>query len=121
VRVGVAPGPDSQPPAIAPLFEQPGILTPPGKIVLEPSFQYSYSSNNRVALVGYTVIPALLIGLIDVREVKRNTLTAALTGRFGLTNRFEVVANCLPGPLLIECSLPAADRLATSNYLRATS
>jgi hypothetical protein len=92
VRVGVAPSHDNQPPVVAPLFEQPGILTPPGKGVLEPSFQYSYSSNNRVALVGYTVIPALLVGLIDVREVKRNTLTAALTGRFGLTNRLEVEA-----------------------------
>jgi hypothetical protein len=41
-------------------------------------------------LVGYTVIPALLIGLIDVREVKRNTFTGAMTARTGLTNRLEV-------------------------------
>ena len=89
VQVGVAPATLNQPPAVAPLFEQPGILTQPGRYVLEPSFQYGYSSSNRVALVGYTIIPALLIGLIDVREVKRNTLTAALTGRWGLTNRLE--------------------------------
>lgn len=68
------------------------MLTPPGKYVLEPSLQYSYSSANRVALVGYTVIPALLIGLIDVREVKRNTFTAALTGRVGITKRLELEA-----------------------------
>ncbi|WP_236748632.1 FimV family protein [Acidovorax carolinensis] len=90
VQVGVAPAVDNQPPAVAPLFDQPGILTQPGHYVLEPSLQYGYSSSNRVALVGYTVIPALLIGLIDVREVKRNTLTAALTGRWGLTRRLEV-------------------------------
>jgi uncharacterized coiled-coil protein SlyX len=90
VRVGVAPEVENQPPAVAPLFDQPGILTQPGHYVLEPSLQYGYSSSNRVALVGYTVIPALLIGLIDVREVKRNTLTAALTGRWGLTRRLEV-------------------------------
>ena len=78
------------PPAVAPIFEQPGVLTPPDRFVLEPSMQYSYSSSNRVALVGYTIIPALLIGLVDVREVKRNTVTAALTGRFGLTNRTEI-------------------------------
>lgn len=92
VRVGVAPSADGQPPVVAPLFDQPGILTPRGRYVLEPSLQYSYSSSNRVALVGYTVIPALLIGLIDVREVKRNTVTGAITGRWGLTNRFEVEA-----------------------------
>ncbi|WP_087746598.1 FimV family protein [Acidovorax sp. T1m] len=90
VQVGVAPVVDNQPPAVAPLFDQPGILTQPGHYVLEPSLQYGYSSSNRVALVGYTIIPALLIGLIDVREVKRNTLTAALTGRWGLTRRLEV-------------------------------
>ena len=90
VQVGTAPNAETR--TIAPLFEQPGILTPPGKMVLEPSLQYGYSSNNRVALVGYTVIPALLIGLVDVREVKRHTFTGAGAGRFGLTNRFEVEA-----------------------------
>lgn len=92
VRVGVAPVVENQPPPVAPLFDQPGILTQPGHYVLEPSVQYGYSSSNRVALVGYTIIPALLIGLVDVREVKRNTLTAALTGRWGLTRRLEVEA-----------------------------
>lgn len=90
VRVGVAPQVENQPPPVAPLFDQSGILTQPGHYVLEPSLQYGYSSSNRVALVGYTIIPALLIGLIDVREVKRNTLTAALTGRWGLTRRLEM-------------------------------
>lgn len=92
VAVGRPPGRDSRPPEVAPIFEQPGVLTPRGKFVLEPSAQFGYSSSNRVALVGYTIIPALLIGLIDVREVKRNTFTAALTGRTGITNRFEIEA-----------------------------
>nr|WP_312846018.1 SlyX family protein [Variovorax sp. MHTC-1] len=94
VRVGVAPSSSdaSAVPEVAPIFDQPGILTPRGKYVIEPSLQYAYSSNNRVALVGYTVIPALLIGLVDVREVKRNTLTAALAGRWGITNRLELEA-----------------------------
>lgn len=90
VAVGAAPEQDSRPPAVAPLFEQPGVLTPRGKFVLEPSLQFGYSSSNRVVLVGYTIIPALLIGLVDVREVKRNTTTTTLTGRYGLTNRTEL-------------------------------
>ncbi|UVW29169.1 hypothetical protein [Massilia sp. H6] len=81
---------DGRPPEVAPLFEAPGVLTPRGKYILEPSLQFGYSSSNRVALVGYTVIPALLIGLVDVREVKRNTFTGALTARTGLSNRMEV-------------------------------
>lgn len=78
--------------AVAQIFEQPGVLTPKGKGVLDPSLQYSYSSSNRLALVGYTVIPAILIGVVDVREVKRNTFNATLAGRYGITNRFELEA-----------------------------
>jgi hypothetical protein len=88
--VGQQPHRDTRPPEVAPLFEQAGVLTPRGKLVFEPSVQFGYSSSNRVALVGYTVIPALLIGLIDVREVHRSTLTGALALRTGLSNRLEV-------------------------------
>ncbi len=88
--VGRPPAPRA--PEVAPIFETPGVLTPRGKLVFEPSIQYGYSSSNRVALVGYTVIPALLIGLLDVREVKRNTTTGAATFRYGVDNRFEVEA-----------------------------
>ncbi len=90
--VGKPPKRDTRPPEVAPLFEQPGVLTPKGKLVFEPALQFGYSSSNRVALVGYTVIPALLIGLVDVREVKRSTTTATLSLRGGLTNRLEIEA-----------------------------
>jgi hypothetical protein len=88
--VGQAPERASQIPEVAPLFEQPGVLTQARKFVLEPSLQYSYSSSNRISVVGYTIIPSILIGVLDVREVKRNTLTATLTGRYGVTSRFEI-------------------------------
>jgi hypothetical protein len=88
--VGRPPAPRA--PEVAPIFETPGVLTPRGKLVFEPSIQYGYSSSNRVALVGYTVIPALLIGLLDVREVKRNTTTAAATFRYGFDNRLDLEA-----------------------------
>lgn len=90
--VGQAPEAEFRPPEVAQIFEQPGVLTPPGRFVLEPSLQYSYSSSNRIALVGYTIIPAILIGVIDVREVKRNSWIATLTGRWGVSNRFELEA-----------------------------
>jgi hypothetical protein len=76
--------------AVPQLFEQPGVLTPRGQTIFEPAIQYGYSSSNRAALVGFTVIPAVLIGLIDVREVRRNSVTAAISVRYGLTDRFEI-------------------------------
>jgi hypothetical protein len=78
-----------RPPEVAPLGEQPGVFGRRGHFTLEPSLQYSYSSSDRVSIVGYTIIPALVIGLIDVRTVHRNSLVATLTGRYGLTNRLE--------------------------------
>jgi hypothetical protein len=77
---------------IAQIFDQPGVLTPKGTFNIEPGLLYSYSSSNRVSLVGYTIIPALLIGLIDIREIKRNTFTPNITARYGVTNRFELEA-----------------------------
>ena len=77
---------------VAQIFEQPGVLTPAGQFSFETGIQYSYSSSNRVSLVGYTIIPAITIGLIDVREVRRNTTTANFTGRWGVTNRLELEA-----------------------------
>lgn len=93
VQVGTAPSQEAQPPVEVPrLFEQPGILTPKGKFVLEPSLEYSYSSTNQVSVIGYTIIPALVIGLINIQQVKDSITTASLTGRYGLTNRMEVEA-----------------------------
>lgn len=89
--VGRAPAERQRAPDVAPLgTNQPGVLTPKGRFVLEPSLEYSHSSNNRVALVGFTVIPAITIGLIDIRSVNRDFFTLGLTGRYGLSNRLEV-------------------------------
>ena len=69
-----------------------GVLTPKGRLVLEPSLQYSYSKATRAAIEGFSIIPALTIGIVNVRDVKRETEIAALTGRFGVTDRFELEA-----------------------------
>lgn len=90
--VGQAPQAETRPPAIAPLTDAQSVLTPRGKFTLEPSLQYLYSSNSRVQLVGFTIIPAITIGLIDIQRVNRTLWSAALTGRWGVTDRFEVEA-----------------------------
>ena len=72
------------------IFEQSGVLTPRNTFVIEPSLQYAHSSTYRVALVGYTVIPSINVGYIDIRNVERNTFVAALSFRYGITNYLEV-------------------------------
>lgn len=72
------------------IFREQGVLTPRRTLILEPSFQYSFSSSTRVVLNGYTIIPTVTVGLIDVRSVNRNTYIPALTARYGLTGRLEL-------------------------------
>lgn len=67
-----------------------GVLTRKGKIVLEPTLEYSFSSNNRVFLDAFTFLPAIAVGLIDVRQVDRHHLMAGINARYGVTDRFEV-------------------------------
>ncbi|HTS52789.1 MAG TPA: acetate kinase [Burkholderiales bacterium] len=87
---GQAPESANRPPEIAQITEYPGVLTPAGKIVLEPALQYSYASNNRVALAGFTIAPAIVIGEINIENLNRQLFVASLTARYGLTSRFEV-------------------------------
>ena len=72
------------------LFDEPGVLTPRGAWIIEPSFSFSHSTATKVAIEGLSVLPALAIGLIDVSEVQRNTLVGAASFRYGISNRIEI-------------------------------
>jgi hypothetical protein len=67
-----------------------GVLTPKGDLVIEPSFGYSYSSVNRVSIEGFTILPALLVGILDVVESDRHTYSTNFSARYGATPRFEL-------------------------------
>jgi cell division protein FtsL len=83
---------ETKPPEVAPIFQQPGVLTPKAKLVLEPSFQYAYSTSNRVSVIGFEVFPAILIGVLDIRAANTSSYTLQLAARYGVTNRFEFEA-----------------------------
>lgn len=67
-----------------------GILTPQGRLIIEPAIQYSHSSVNRITFRGVEILSTLLIGLFDIEDADSNTLTASLTGRLGVTDRLEM-------------------------------
>jgi len=75
---------------VSAIFEQKGVLTPKYSVTIEPSLQYTHSSTNRVSLIGYTIIPAITVGLIDVQDVNDDMFIGALAFRFGITNRLEL-------------------------------
>lgn len=92
--VGVAPQSPQEvlPSWMVRTFDLPGagVLTPKGTLIVEPYLQFAHLSSNRVTLTGFTILPAFVIGLINVQGVSRDIYTAALVGRYGLTNRLEV-------------------------------
>ncbi|OGU21977.1 MAG: hypothetical protein A2580_12570 [Hydrogenophilales bacterium RIFOXYD1_FULL_62_11] len=93
---GRGPGPDTSRVSttldVATVFNQPSIMTPQGTFIFDPSLQYSFSSSDRVSIIGFSVLNAVLIGQIDVRSVNRSSWIATLGGRYGLTNRLEIEA-----------------------------
>jgi hypothetical protein len=88
--VGTAP--EQSRPQIAILQEEGGVLTRKGQIILEPSLEYTHSSQDRFFFQGFEVIDTVLIGLIEATKADRNTVEAALGVRVGVTDRLELEA-----------------------------
>lgn len=92
--VGVAPQSPKEvlPSWMVRTFDLPGagVLTPKGTLIVEPYLQFAHLSNNRVTLTGFSVLPGFAAGFINIQGVSRDIYTAALVGRYGLTNRLEV-------------------------------
>ena len=75
---------------VANALETQGLMTPKGTFEIEPSFSYSQNSSNRISILGFTQVPALLVGVIEAEDADLTTFTWALAARYGLTNRIEL-------------------------------
>ncbi len=69
-----------------------GVLTRKGKIVIEPTLEYAFVDTNRLFMDAFTLLPAIAVGLIDVRQIDRHSFMASIGARYGVTDRFEVEA-----------------------------
>jgi len=88
--VGQAPAPAEKPPEVNVLAERGGVLTPRGALVYEPALDYSHTTDSRAIVSGFTVLPAILVGDLDISRVNHDVLQAVSTFRYGITNRAEV-------------------------------
>ncbi|GAB3105410.1 transporter [Aestuariicella hydrocarbonica] len=75
---------------VSSIIDNRGVLTSKGTFIFEPSFTYTHSSATVVAIEGFTVLPALIIGLINISQAERDIFNYAITLRYGLTSRMEV-------------------------------
>ncbi len=67
-----------------------GVLTPKGQIIIDPSVEYDYWSQNQLGVNGFQIIPGITFGNIFANRVEQNITTAALTARYGITDRLEI-------------------------------
>jgi hypothetical protein len=56
---------------------------PSWRLVIEPSFEYDHISSQNVALSGFTIFEAILIGTVVVEKLKRDIYLPAMTVRLG--------------------------------------
>lgn len=91
-EVGARPEEKTAPPEVAVLADQGSIMTKAGRITIEPSLEFAHADRNRFVFRGIEVPQSVLVGVFDINESRQDILTAAIAGRFGLTNRLEIGA-----------------------------
>ncbi len=84
------PQTESQRPTVQSIANIGGVLTPKGKMVLEPSLQFSHSQVNRLTFLGVEILETFLIGILEAQDANRDLVSPALTLRYGLTPRLEI-------------------------------
>ncbi|WP_176593881.1 transporter [Sphingobium sp. EM0848] len=90
-EVGIKPPESDTPPHVAVIADQ-GILSRPGRLVIEPTLEYLRSDRNRFVFRGIEIPQSVLVGVFDINESHQDILTAGATIRYGLTSRFEISA-----------------------------
>ena len=72
------------------LLQAGGVLTPKGTLVIQPELSYSYYNSNQVNVNGFTIVPGITFGNININTNQEHLLTQQITLRLGLTNRSEI-------------------------------
>ncbi|MDG5488812.1 hypothetical protein NYR55_09300 [Sphingomonas sp. BGYR3] len=81
---------------VAAVPQDVGVLTPAGRIVIDPTFEYTQSATDRLVFRGFELVPGIQIGLIEASRARRETIASTMAVRYGLTNRLEIEAR-IPG------------------------
>lgn len=66
-----------------------GILTRRGRLVAEPSLEFQHTDINRFVVGGIAILDTVLIGALEATQADRDSLTGAVSARYGITDRFE--------------------------------
>lgn len=75
------------------LERQGGVLLPPGQLVIEPGFEYTTLSSDKLQVSGFSLIPALIIGRFELSHIKRDIYTPYVSVRFGAASWLEAAVD----------------------------
>jgi hypothetical protein len=89
--VGEAP-PEQPTSSVEALPEGQNALLGRGRLVIEPSIEYSRASSDRLVFRGAVIAEGIQIGLIEANNTARDTIVSSLAVRYSLTDRLEVEA-----------------------------
>lgn len=67
-----------------------GVLTPRGALSVEPTLEYGYGENTQATVNGFSIVPGITFGTVDIRQNTQRATTASVTLRYGITDRFEI-------------------------------
>lgn len=71
------------------LLKEKGALEGRRYFAIEPAFQYTHITSNRLDISGYTFFPVLVVGNIQVEKARKEIMAPSLTMRFGITDLFQ--------------------------------
>lgn len=69
--------------------EAGGVLIGKGSLIVEPVLQYTHIDSQRLDITGFTVLPSLVVGLLQVQKVRRDILTPSVTFKYGILDPLE--------------------------------
>jgi len=84
--------PSEEPPPVSlelALIERGGLLLPPGRLEIVPAFDYFFIDTRRISVSGFSILPTLIIGVLETEKVQRNIIEPSLTARLGVFQDFQ--------------------------------
>ena len=66
------------------LIQRGGLLLQPGQWEIEPALEYSFYDTRRINVSGFSVLPTLIVGVLETEDVDRNVLDGVFTTRVGI-------------------------------------
>lgn len=69
--------------------EAGGVLIGKGSLIIEPQLQYTHIESQRLDITGFTLLPSLVVGLLQVQKVRRDILTPSVTFKYGILDPLE--------------------------------